>query len=134
MKAKLTNRADITRRDALKRGAEAATLAKLGAGAAFPVAATATALATTDTVNARQPASATPQVTQPATGILMTPGYAKTIAQTAYVWGWPIVNMLNRNARSRRPRTQVCSVAFCLPRHAARSECSTTIFCRLRLS
>ncbi|KQV80072.1 hypothetical protein ASC90_25935 [Rhizobium sp. Root1220] len=29
----------------------------------------------------------------------MQPGYAKAIAQMAYVWGWPIVNMLNRNAK-----------------------------------
>lgn len=34
----------------------------------------------------------------PASGIVMTPGYARTIAQLAYVWGWPMVNMLNRRA------------------------------------
>ncbi len=28
----------------------------------------------------------------------MHPGYARTIAQMAYVWGWPIVNMINRRA------------------------------------
>jgi hypothetical protein len=38
-----------------------------------------------------------PDVTQPFTGVAMTPGYAKTIAQTAYVWGWPLVNMVNRS-------------------------------------
>ncbi|RDH74246.1 DUF1254 domain-containing protein [Mycolicibacterium moriokaense] len=27
----------------------------------------------------------------------MQPGYARTMAQTAYVWGWPLVNMTNRN-------------------------------------
>jgi hypothetical protein len=37
-------------------------------------------------------------VTEPATGILMHTDYARTIAQMAYVWGWPIVNMINRRA------------------------------------
>lgn len=39
------------------------------------------------------------EVTQPADGIAMTPAYAKVVAQQAYVWGWPMVNMLNRNAK-----------------------------------
>lgn len=43
------------------------------------------------------PNGADESVTQPATGIIMTPGYARTIAQLAYVWGWPMVNMLNRH-------------------------------------
>jgi len=34
----------------------------------------------------------------PANGIIMHPDYARTIAQFAYVWGWPLINMLNRNA------------------------------------
>ena len=38
------------------------------------------------------------EVTQPATGVLMHPEYAKAIARTAYVWGWPMVNMMNRRA------------------------------------
>jgi hypothetical protein len=36
------------------------------------------------------------EVTAPATGVVMHPAYAKTIGQFAYVWGWPMVNMLNR--------------------------------------
>ncbi|MGY6269770.1 DUF1254 domain-containing protein [Achromobacter denitrificans] len=35
----------------------------------------------------------------PAPDIVMHPEYAKTIGRMAYVWGWPMVNMLNRNAR-----------------------------------
>jgi hypothetical protein len=35
-------------------------------------------------------------VTAPADGIVMTPAYAKSVAKTAYVWGWPMVNMINR--------------------------------------
>lgn len=37
-------------------------------------------------------------MTPPATGIVMTPSYARAIAQMAYIWGWPMVNMLNRAA------------------------------------
>lgn len=37
-------------------------------------------------------------LTQPATGVLMHPAYAKAIATTAYVWGWPIVNQFNRRS------------------------------------
>jgi hypothetical protein len=32
----------------------------------------------------------------PVPGTVMTPGYAKTVAQMAYVWGWPLVNLHNR--------------------------------------
>jgi hypothetical protein len=35
---------------------------------------------------------------EPATGIVMQPDYARMIAQMAYVWGWPMVNMINRRA------------------------------------
>lgn len=37
--------------------------------------------------------------TLPPAGLLMHPAYAQVIARMAYVWGWPMVNMLNRNAR-----------------------------------
>jgi hypothetical protein len=37
-------------------------------------------------------------VTQPATDVAMHPGYAKAVAQMAYLWGWPMVNMINRRA------------------------------------
>lgn len=35
---------------------------------------------------------------QPATEVLMFPAYAKAVATAAYVWGWPMVNMINRRA------------------------------------
>ena len=35
-------------------------------------------------------------VTAPATGIGMPAEYAKAVARMAYIWGWPMVNMLNR--------------------------------------
>jgi hypothetical protein len=37
-------------------------------------------------------------VTAPATGVVMHPEYAKVVGRLAYVWGWPMVNMLNRSA------------------------------------
>jgi hypothetical protein len=37
-------------------------------------------------------------VTPPATGIVMHPEYAKAIGGFAYIWGWPMVNQLNRRA------------------------------------
>jgi hypothetical protein len=36
-------------------------------------------------------------LTQPASDVVMHTEYAKTIARMAYVWGWPMVNMLNRS-------------------------------------
>jgi hypothetical protein len=41
-------------------------------------------------------------VTEPASGVLMHAEYAKAIARMAYVWGWPMVNMLNRRAAITR--------------------------------
>ncbi|MGB2079257.1 MAG: DUF1254 domain-containing protein [Vibrio sp.] len=49
-------------------------------------------LAQTDTQSQAQTQVAGP------TGSVMTPGYAKTVASFAYVWGWPLVNMHNRQA------------------------------------
>jgi hypothetical protein len=39
------------------------------------------------------------EVTAPADGIAMHPEYARAVAKTAYVWGWPMVNMLSRSAK-----------------------------------
>ncbi|OFS72468.1 hypothetical protein HMPREF3173_14765 [Pseudomonas sp. HMSC08G10] len=44
-----------------------------------------------------QPSST--QLTQPNVDALMHPEYAKTIARMAYLWGWPMVNMINRYDR-----------------------------------
>ncbi|MHC2144074.1 DUF1254 domain-containing protein [Pseudomonas sp. 210_17 TE3656] len=49
-------------------------------------------------LHAAEPAQATsPQITQPANDVVIHPAYAKAIARMAYLWGWPMVNMLNRN-------------------------------------
>jgi len=37
-------------------------------------------------------------VTAPATGVGMHPDYAKAVGRMAYIWGWPIVNQINRRA------------------------------------
>ena len=54
----------------------------------------------TSSIAAQQvPAPASPaQVTAPADGVTMPPEYAKAVARSAYIWGWPMVNMLNRRA------------------------------------
>jgi hypothetical protein len=99
MKAQSSNRQGITRRDAMKGGIGAATLAAFGTGASVPATLSAASVfAATGTAEAQQAAMSS-DLTQPVTGVLMHPGYARTIAQMAYVWGWPMVNMLNRKAR-----------------------------------
>jgi hypothetical protein len=98
MKKTLVSHRGITRRDAINGGIGAVSVAALGAGAAVPAALTAaSAVITTDAAQA-QGSSARAQVTEPATGIVMHPGYARTIAEMAYIWGWPMVNMINRRA------------------------------------
>ena len=82
----------------MKSGIGLASLAALGTGAAVPVAATAVSVAVTAEAHA-QSGHRGAGITQPATGVDMHPGYARTIAQMAYVWGWPMVNMINRNAK-----------------------------------
>ncbi len=91
----------LSRRDVIKSGVAAASLPKLAAGAALPAAASAAAMAaTTSVANAQQVATpiTVADVQMPATGIQMHPEYAKVIAQKAYIWGWPLVNMMNRSA------------------------------------
>jgi hypothetical protein len=50
-----------------------------------------------DAAQVKHPAAAA-DVTQAATGIVMSPEYARVIGQMAYVWAWPMVNMINRRA------------------------------------
>ena len=91
MKQNSTDLEDISRRDAMKGGI-AASLVAIGTGAAVPAAlSTAPVSITTDTAQAQRvsPCASMSNVTQPATGIVMHPDYARTIAQMAYVWGWP---------------------------------------------
>jgi len=100
MKTISTEHLEVNRRDAMKGGLGAASLAALGTAGAVPAAiATGSVAITAGTAEAAQQTSASEGLTQPATGIDMHPGYARTIAQMAYVWGWPIVNMINRKAK-----------------------------------
>lgn len=89
-----------SRRDAMKGGLGAASLAAMGTGVAVPAAIAAVSVAATTDVAQAQPASgAATSLTQPATGVTMHPGYARATAQMAYLWGWPMVNMINRRNR-----------------------------------
>src|SRR5262245_6172030 len=101
MKTTLISRSRINRRDAIKSSVGAASLAALGTGVVVPAAISTASVV----VTAQAQQHALGQVTEPATGIAMHPEYARTIAQMAYVWGWPIVNMLNRKAKiTQAPR------------------------------
>lgn len=95
MESARLNKYGMNRRDAIKGGIGIASLATLDVDSAI---ATSIPPMVVAAVNPAQAELAPRTLTQPATGILMQPGYAKTIAQTAYVWGWPMVNMINRRA------------------------------------
>lgn len=41
--------------------------------------------------------SGTQGITQPVSGVLMHPDYVKAVARQAYLWGWPMINQLNRS-------------------------------------
>lgn len=89
----------LTRRSTM--GAAGIAMASFGAGAALA------ARSRQDITPAQtSPTSAQPTpseasaagITQPVPGVVMQPGYTRSFGQSAYVWGWPMVNMLNRNA------------------------------------
>ena len=88
---------NVTRRlIAVLGGATPLTLASLST--APGIAAAADAKGNTQATG-RQAESAAAKEVQPPAGLPMHAGYAQVIARMAYVWGWPMVNMLNRNAR-----------------------------------
>jgi hypothetical protein len=86
---------NATRRDALL-GAGAGLLA----GAAGPVRSAQAQQKTAMPAPAGQMTPPIPtnfaQVTKPASGVNMPEGYARVVAQFAYLWGWPLINMVNR--------------------------------------
>ena len=47
----------------------------------------------TATVGTNSPMTPVPG---PVPGTIMTPGYARAVAQLAYAWGWPMVNIQSR--------------------------------------
>jgi hypothetical protein len=94
-----TNDLTTTRRDALRTGIGAASLAAVLTRTAAPVAMTTATVAVATTASQAQQACVTASdVTEPATGVVMFPEYARAIAQMAYIWGWPMINMINRRA------------------------------------
>jgi hypothetical protein len=90
------SRSNVNRRDVMKSSFGATSLAALATGAVSPVAMSESVLVMADAAHAQQDSRS--QVKEPATGIVMHADYARTIAQMAYVWGWPIINMMNRRA------------------------------------
>ncbi|WJH39386.1 DUF1254 domain-containing protein [Aliirhizobium terrae] len=93
------NQREISRRDAMKGSLGATAFAAFAARPVLPLAISTIPLVAASGETIAQTAPAQGEITMPATGIMMHPGYARTIAQMAYVWGWPIVNMLNRKAK-----------------------------------
>ena len=81
----------------MRGGIGAATLATLAGGAVPAALSSASVVLTADAVLAKQASNAS-QTIVTRDGFLMHPGYAKSIAQLAYVWGWPMVNVINRRA------------------------------------
>ena len=53
--------------------------------------------APTDAASAARPVSFE-QITKPADDVDLPHGYARALAQFAYAWGWPLINMANRRA------------------------------------
>jgi hypothetical protein len=54
--------------------------------------------ASPDSAAESSPVQAVAQIAPPADGVVMPAGYARAMAQFAYAWGWPLVNMANRRA------------------------------------
>ncbi|RAI03534.1 hypothetical protein DLJ53_03310 [Acuticoccus sediminis] len=59
-----------------------------------------TALAGGSTAYAQQaPAPAFADLAMPSADVIPSEAYIRSVARSAYVWGWPMMNMLNRRAR-----------------------------------
>lgn len=90
---------EISRRDMMKGGLGAASLAAIGAGATIPVA-TASLVASAGPALSQDAPPAQKQevagLALPSDDVKMQPAYAAIVARQAYVWGWPMVNMINR--------------------------------------
>src|SRR5262249_40548557 len=52
---------------------------------------------TTSTAEVSSPRKAS-AVTAAATGVVMHTAYAEAVGRIAYIWGWPLINMMNRRA------------------------------------
>ena len=81
--------------DPTRRGTLVAATAGLVAGAVGPTRVAQAQQASTSTASAAPPVSFE-RMAKPADGVDMPQGYARTLAQFAYAWGWPLVNMANR--------------------------------------
>ena len=96
---------DTTRRLTLKHGLGLASLAAplgtLAGRSTLLGAASGASISLIGTVAQAQQVpfpSTAADVTPPAPGIVMHAEYAKAVGRMAYLWGWPMVNMINRRA------------------------------------
>jgi hypothetical protein len=96
---------DTTRRLTLKHGLGLASLAAplgtLAGRSTLLGAASGASVSLIGTVAQAQQVpfpSTAADVTPPAPGIVMHAEYAKAVGRMAYLWGWPMVNMINRRA------------------------------------
>lgn len=100
MKTKQPENHEITRRGIMKGGISVASLAAVGAGAAIPVTATTASLVASSAPVAAQEASKNNAKLAVTTAeVKPLESYIRALARSAYVWGWPMVNMYNRRAR-----------------------------------
>ncbi|WP_426611336.1 DUF1254 domain-containing protein [Bradyrhizobium sp. McL0616] len=100
---KTTSYLNISRRDAMKGGVGAASLAAMTAGAAVPAAiATASVAVTTNAALAQTAGQKMPApdiaAMSPPSDMLMTKDYVATMGRLTYLWGWPIINERHRRA------------------------------------
>ncbi|QRM55094.1 DUF1254 domain-containing protein [Sinorhizobium sp. BG8] len=98
MKTKSTDHLEVSRRDLMKGGA--ASLATIGTGAALPVAATgASLMASAAPVIAQETSESGVKLAITTAEVKPLESYVRSLARSAYIWGWPMVNMYNRRAR-----------------------------------
>jgi hypothetical protein len=88
-----------------RRNAMAAAMSGAAAAGMFPVVSLADDAQPASASSAQAPFNATPglcpgfsQLSQPADGVDIPEGYIRAVAQFAYIWGWPLINMVNRRA------------------------------------
>ena len=49
------------------------------------------------------------EVPGPSPGTRMTKAYVQSVGRTAYLWGWPLINVANRAAAFSKAPNPVCS-------------------------
>ncbi|MCV3739518.1 hypothetical protein OCK02_25630 [Rhizobium sp. TRM96647] len=99
MKTKSDNHLEISRRDIVKGGFGAASLAAIGAGAAVPVAITGASLMTSAAPAEQVTSESSAKLATTTAEVKPLESYVRSLARSAYIWAWPMANMYNRRAR-----------------------------------